>query len=160
MKEEITLSGAVKLTLRNINTGEEEEETLHNLVMLPVRTKLLNIINGTHSAADLTDLKIRGVAVGTGTETALETDIKLKTENTRKDLNASEVDGDVAIFTAFFGATEAVITITELGLFSGAGWLIGTPNSGTLFSHLTGVSKTKTNQQTLSVEWSIRLKGA
>lgn len=167
----VRLKGKVTLTFTDVVTGAQEVETIDNLVMLVARTTLLKALLGITSTgeigktplAEMDKVFIKGISVGTGTTTVVESNTKLEAEvavlgGGRQTLTSASVRENVAIFRAFFSSTEANVTITELGLWGGA-FSKTVSDSGTLFSRVGSVSKTKTNDKSLSVEWSITLEG-
>lgn len=151
MKEQCSLRGKYKFTLRNAKTEEVEGIfEYENIIPAVGRTMLAN--NLAISAAT-NDPYINYVALGTGTNVPASTDTKLQTEYVRKVVASGDNTANIAYVTGFFGQTEGNTTLKEAGLFSNA---TGVADSGILLSRV-AINITKTASQTLTLDWSLEI---
>jgi hypothetical protein len=90
-------------------------------------------------------------AVGSGTNAPANGNTQLQTEAYRNAVASRTSASNIAFVTAFFGATEAVGTHKEAGIFAGGS---GTANTGTLLSRV-AIDIVKTNTQTLTLDWTL-----
>lgn len=165
LEENAQMRGSVRLILHDIDTGEDDIEEVKNLVVLMPRNIILRALLG--QTEKIGDIYIKGIAVGTGTTSPVETDTRLHTEVARKALSSVEgpelsrlASADpVATFRAYFSATEANVVIKEVALFGGSSWNVATPNSGILFSRALVNKDKSSGNKTLTVEWTIKLEG-
>lgn len=101
------------------------------------------------------DISPKYVALGTGSATPAATDTQLGTETFRKAVTsvvAGGAHGELLI-TLYLDPTDAVTTITEVGVFAGVG-ATGTANSGTLMGRaLYSHPHTNTESVQLVVDW-------
>ena len=103
-------------------------------------------------------LTIDYIAVGSGTTAPTAGDTTLETEIDRKSISSSSSSGTKKFVSAYFGLTDAVGTINEVGSFSGGSL---TADSGTLFSRVSIESNelpvTKTNSESLTIDYEIEI---
>ena len=153
-KGALNFIGYVRAVLRNDKTGHIDHDTgwQKNLFVLVGREAIINVLANEDVIANAGSVTY--VAVGTGVGVPADADIALGTELERKLVGNVTVTSDSALFQAFYTTTEAIGTITELGLFgedAGAG-----VDSGTLFEHvLFDTSFSKDGTQNLTVEINI-----
>lgn len=144
------IKGAVKFTFTDVRTGEQE--IIH----------VLNVFcnSGKESIAEriarqtTTKGRITYFATGTGAGTPAASDTTLFTELFRKPISVVDVNSNVAHFTTYLSTSESNGTLTEVGLFGDNA--SATANSGVLYAH-TDITKTKTTNDTLTVEWAITI---
>lgn len=150
VKNDFGLKGVYKFTLTDINTGEKKEIIYENIVPTVGRSLIANhLVNISPSPA----LVITYVALGTGTSTPINANTTLQTETYRKAIASRTNASNVVLATGFFDATETIGTYKEAGIFMGGS---ATANSGTLLSRVS-VDITKTNTQTLTIEWTLTI---
>jgi len=142
--------------LRDAKSGKIVDEFWgHNLVTTAGLTSLAARIQGSDDPA--TKGVVTYCAEGTGTDAAAAGDTELQTEHFRKLVSVRSSAGATATFRTFFNTTEANVTIKEIGLFGDDA--TATPDSGTLFARLI-VDKTKTDAETLTLEWDVVFSNA
>jgi hypothetical protein len=91
---------------------------------------------------------INKALLGTGSGTASASDTQLITEDYRNDMASGTDNSNAVILTAFFTETECSGTYTEFGnVIDGD----GNPNTGKLWSHLTGLNWAKDNNTVLVI---------
>lgn len=159
---ELTRKATVKftanalLTFRNVITGRITQIAKHNLVVDDGLESIVARLTGVDIPASLKGT-ITYCAVGTGTDAVTAGDTKLQTEIERKQIAVRTPTGTTGSFRAFFNTSEAVGTLRELGLFGDDA--SGTADTGTLFARL-AINKTKTDAQTLTIDWNITLSAS
>jgi hypothetical protein len=142
------LMGMVKLTFKNIKTGEEEIYHVFNVVCHSGKSSIARRLANAEAGYG----KITYCATGTGAGTPNSADTLMYSELFRKLISVVSYNSNVVTFTVFLSTTESNGVLTEIGLFGdGAG---ATANSGTMFAH-TNITKTKTVNDTLTIEWKL-----
>lgn len=144
------IKGFVKLTFKNVKTGEEEVFHILNVFCHAGKTSLARRIAYGEAGYG----KITYCAVGTGGSTPSVSNVTISTELFRKLISVTSYNSNVATFTTFFNTSEANGVLTNLGLFGDDA--TATLNTGTLFAQTT-ITKTKTSSDTLTIEWSLIL---
>ena len=144
------MEGVYTLTLENVNTGEIRTVKKKNLIPTVGRAFIASRLAQVGTPQDI---RITHSAVGSGTNAAANGDTQLQNETFRKAIASASSSNEVAYFTAFYTAAEAVGTINEIGVFMNG---TGTANSGTLFSRAT-LSVTKSAVETLTIDYTITL---
>jgi hypothetical protein len=99
--------------------------------------------------ATIAEIGVNYHAMGTGNNSPAAGDTQLQTESTRKLLASKTYSGNKAYYTAFYAASEAVGSFTEIGLFINGS---ATANSGTLWDRSL-LAITKSNTQTLTIDY-------
>jgi hypothetical protein len=142
------LIGMVKLTYRNVITGEEDVYHIFNVVCHSGKSSIARRLANAEAGYG----KITYCATGTGAGTPSNVDIKMFTELFRKTISVVSYNSNVVTFTIFFSTTESNGVLTEIGLFGDAA--TATADSGTMYAH-TNIIKTKALTDTLTIEWSL-----
>lgn len=147
----IKLKGVYTFTLRNAETGEiEGKHTYENLITATGLARVAMVLGQVTTA---NQGRISHCAVGSNTTPPSAGNTMLGTETYRNDIASLNSIGSVVYASGFFGTTEANGTHREAGIFID-GTL--TANSGVLLSHV-AVNITKTNTQTLTLDWTLTL---
>lgn len=152
IKSKVGITGELKLTFENVNTGEKEILEYKNLVVGAGKHSIIQRLVGTDQPENIGE--ISHCAVGTGANTPAASDTQLVTEIFRKQVSTRSGTGATATYITFFTVDEANDSLTEIGLFGDDATL--TANSGTLFC-VRSISRTKTNTETLSIEWQVSI---
>jgi len=140
--------GAVKITLRNVETGEEDIIHILNVFCHLGKSSIARRLANAEAGYG----KITYCAVGTGAGTPNTADIQMSAELFRKPISVTAYNSNVVTFTTYYSTSEANGTLTELGLFGDDA--SSTANSGTIYAHTT-ISKVKSTSDTLTIEWSL-----
>lgn len=144
------IKGFVKLTFTNVKTGEEEVYHIINVFCHSGKSSMARRLGNAEAGYG----KITYCAVGTGAGTPAVSDTLMFAELFRKLISVVSYNSNVVTFTTFYNTSEANGVLTELGLFGDSA--NGTGNSGTMYAH-TSITKTKTINDTLTIEWSLIL---
>ena len=91
---------------------------------------------------------INKALLGTGSGTASSNDTQLIAEDYRNDMASGTDNSNIVILTAFFTETECSGTYTEFGNAIDGD---GNPNTGKLWSHLTGLNWAKDSNTVLVI---------
>ena len=150
IKENTSLKGHYKFTLKDINTGEEQVFEYDNIIPTSGRTLIANNLT---DATPNNPILLNKAALGTGTNTPANADTTLQTETYRNDLASRTNAANIAYATAFFNATETTGTYREAGIFADGA---AGADTGILFSRV-AINITKTNTQTLTLDWVLTL---
>ena len=151
MESRLKITGQVKLIFHNVNTGQDEVLEVSNTFVTTGKNSLAARLAGSDTPAN-TKGAVTYMAVGTGTAVPGAGDVKLQTENTRKQVSQRDFSGNVATFTTFFNTSEANANLREVGLFGDDA--SDTTDSGTLFARA-AISKNKNSSETLTIEWTL-----
>ena len=147
LTEKNVLKGHVRITIRNEETGEERVYEQDNLIVDLGANLLRDFLKGD-AVTGLTHL-----AIGTDATAPSDTDTGLLAEAFRKAFTDVAVDNRKLVLITFIASGEWSGTVSELGLFgNGATDSLGT---GTLFSRVTPESISKSNIESLTVEWTL-----
>ena len=152
--ENLKLLGVWTFTLRNALTGEIEEVQEYKNIIPDVA--LTMIANNLTSASPTNVMKITHAALGSNTTAPATSDTKLGTETYRNAIASMTNGTKIAYATGFFNQTETTGTYREAGIFSNG---TGVANSGVIVSHV-ACNITKTNTQTLTIDWSLTFASA
>ncbi len=125
----------------------EGQQIFENLTPTVGFQQLCKAMSGNIST--VAEIGVNYHAMGTGTNSPASGDIQLQTESTRKLLASKTYANNKAFYTAFYAATEAVGTFTEIGLFINGS---ATANSGVLWDRSL-LSIIKSNTQTLTIDY-------
>lgn len=150
IKENLKATGKLKITKRDLDGNILSIHDYDNVVCTVAKTMIAN--NLTDVSPDNV-MRINYGALGTNTTAPTAADTQLGTETYRNLVASQTNSANVAYITLFFSATECNGTYKEAGLFSNA---TGTANSGVIFSHVV-IDETKTNTQTLTIDWTITI---
>lgn len=150
IKENLGLTGKLKITKKDLEGNIISVNNYDNVVCTVAKTMIAN--NLTDTSPDNT-MRINYGALGTNTTTPVAGDTQLGTESYRNMVASQTNSANIAYVTLFFSATECNGTYKEAGLFSNG---TASANSGVLFSHV-AIDETKTNVQTLTIEWTITI---
>lgn len=149
VNDQIILRGEVKVTIRDAKTGRiKSVDHFKNMV---VTTGKRSIAAGL--AGDSNKGYASYCAVGTSTVAPALTDTQLAAEIARKLISVRATNGNTAVFTTYFGTSEANGTLREAGLF-GESTASGTANSGVLIARV-AINRTKSSADTLTIEWNL-----
>jgi hypothetical protein len=103
------------------------DETVENMVVTTGKRLVGDLMAG------IVTVGVTYHAIGTGTDAAALTDIKLKTEYARKLCDSRVRAGNIVSFWSYYLASACTIFIKEAGYFGNAA--TAAADSGTLFSH-------------------------
>jgi len=147
LTEKNVLKGHVKITVQNEKTGEKRIIEQSNLIVDLGANLLRDFLKGD-SVTGLTHL-----AIGTDSTAPSETDTGLFAEVFRKAITDFAIDNRKLVLITFIASGEWSGTVAELGLFgNGATDTLGT---GTLFSRVTPAGISKSDIESLTVEWTL-----
>jgi hypothetical protein len=149
--ENIKIKGSVKITMRNVDTGEIVYQTVSNLITTAGKVSMASALRGLTSNNQGI---ITYCAVGTDATAPDSANTTLGTELGRKLVSVRSSASNVATFQTFFTTNEVNGTLKEAGLFGDDA--SGTVDTGTLFAH-TAIDRTKTSSDTLTFEWTITI---
>jgi len=150
---QLTIKGRVRLIFEDVKTGEIEiSEWIENIIPTVGRTAIARRLRNVRTKSN--EGIVTYGAVGTGSSTPANSDIKLATELIRKTIASSSNADNVVTFRIFFTTSEANGTLTEFGLFGEDASV--SADSGTLFERVL-FSKTKTSAKTLTIESQITI---
>ncbi|MEK6862073.1 MAG: hypothetical protein AABY07_08985 [Nanoarchaeota archaeon] len=142
----VPLRGSVFWTLYDENSQEYKVGTNHNVITTIGRERIADLVIGSAVNA------IGFVGIGTGTNTAVESNTALQTAvlydgvNQAKAVDSKNIRGQfTSRFVTQFTPSQANANIRELGLFDAA-------NSGKLIARV-NVTINKTSTQRLTVYW-------
>ncbi len=140
----------VKCTLRDATTGKVKRvKHYHNVVTTLGLNLIAEFIGLNTPSAPI--LRPNYCAVGTGTNVPAASDTSLQTELDRTIVASNSASGSVAYITGYFGATDAIGTLQEAGLFIDG---TSSANSGTLFNRV-AINVTKSSSETLTIDFDI-----
>lgn len=142
------IKGSVKLIFRNVKTGKEEVYHILNVFCHSGKSSIARRLGNSESGYG----RITYCSVGTGAGTPASSDTVMFTELYRKLVSVVSYTSNVVTFTTYFATDEGNGTLTELGLFGDDA--TSTLDTGTLYAH-TNITKTKTINDTLTIEWSL-----
>jgi hypothetical protein len=143
------ITGQVKITFQNIHTGAERVSEYHNLVVTAGKNMIASRLAGTAN-----DCNITYVAVGTNATAPAIGDTTLGTELARNTVTSITASGATVLVIGFFGAAEAIGTLTEMAWFGEAA--TAAANSGTMFNHA-AITEIKTASETMTIEGTITI---
>ena len=148
----IALRGLWRVTYRDVASGRGWDGGRYaNVVCLNGKSFLaswLNIENPVHSRTNVYG------AVGTSATPPGSGDTVLGSELARVVLATSSRLGNVVTLDFFFNSGQGNGTLTEAGLFLGAG---SSGGSGNLLSHV-AISENKTSAVTMTLEFSLQIR--
>lgn len=147
-REDWPWKGTVRITVTNLETGEQTVEEFPNLITDAGRNHLRALLHGT-----ITDGQIHYVAIGTSNTAPANGQTQLGAETLRKAVTAQINNAGAGNLTTrtFVTANDAVGTaIAEIGWFAGAG-ATSAANSGTMIARVL-YSHTKTNLESIQVD--------
>lgn len=140
----------VKLTFENVETKEKRVIKVHNTECTAGKNSLASRLAGAEKG-QVTYFAV-GVGDTSGGNAPDVSDVALVDELIRKQISVRSSSGNIAYFRVFFNTSEANGDLTEIGLFGDDASI--TPDSGVLFARA-GITKTKTNSETLTIDWSL-----
>lgn len=144
------ITGAVKLTFKNVKSGEEEIIHILNVFCNPGKASIAERLANRSTNRALVSYFATGVGAGTPDQD----DTVMFNELFRKPISVTSFSSNVVYFTTYLATSESNGDLTEIGLFGDEA--TSTSNTGTLFAH-TNIVKTKTSSDTLTVEWAITI---
>lgn len=151
IKESVKVSGKLKITVRDVATGEVkrvyEYNNLNPLVMKSM------IMNNLIEDVPTNSMSINYVALGTGTNAPAAGNTQLQTETYRNIIASKTQDNNVGYITGFFSDLEVSGTFREIGLFSNA---TASANSGVLVSRV-AINVAKSTSESLTVDWTLTI---
>lgn len=150
MREAAGLWGVWRVLYGDRPRRQRPGGTYRNVICLNGKNYLAALLN--LEAPALSSATIYG-AVGTGTATPQSTDTALATELARVALATNSRLGNVVTLDFYFNTSQGNGSLTEAGLFLGAGNGAG---SGSLLSHV-AISESKTSVVTMTLEFSIQI---
>lgn len=140
----------IKIVKENTKTGEIDIRELHNISCTAGAESLVARMVGANRG------QVTYFAVGTGAVTGGDEpaigDTTLETELFRKQISVRSSSGTTASFRIFFNTSEAIGSLTEIGLFGDDATV--TADSGVLFARA-AESISKTSSETLTIDWSL-----
>ncbi|MDO8715330.1 MAG: hypothetical protein Q7J73_00710 [Dehalococcoidales bacterium] len=138
------ITGCIRLIFCDVNTGAERIAEYQNVVTAVCKNMIARRLAGEANTCDITY-----IAVGTGAGVPGVADTILFTELERNLNTSISAGGAIVTITGFFGASEAIGVLTEVGAF-GEG-ATAAADSGVLINHAT-IAETKSSSETLTVE--------
>jgi len=120
-----------------------EQDTIKNLIVDVGENMLAYLIKGD----DSTKGYVTHMAIGTGTDTATESDTSLQTQINRRPA-PGVVTGSYIDFTATWPSAEGPYSITESGLFTAS-------STGNMFNRATFTTIAKPTGQELELTWRL-----
>lgn len=145
--------GCYRFTLTNVITGEKEVSYYKNIIP---NVGLTMIANNLTDASPDHPMKITHAALGSSVTAVAAGDTKLTTETYRNAIASCTNAVGVGYATAYFNQTEVTGTFRECGIFSDG---TGAADSGVIVSHVS-INISKTNVQTLTIDWTLTLTSA
>lgn len=163
--------GSLKITMKDIITGNEEIREGNNIIVTVASELMAELMRGV--LGDLVRVQVDGIrtlAVGSGgvwdlqnPPAATVTQTTLETEIYRKEFDSvNYIDGLGAIsltrtniidLTTVFDTTEANGALVEMGLFGGTDSLL--TNLGTMVNYFTFPVLNKTSNSNLTILWRL-----
>ena len=146
--EGLRITGKIRLTLTDVNTGEVEiSEWISNIIPLCGRAATARrLIN---KGAKPSESIITYGAVGKGTTTPANSNTKLGAEIERKAIASTSQADNIITIRTFFTTSEANGVLKEFGLFGEEA--TASADTGTLFERVS-IDRTKTSAKTLLIE--------
>jgi len=138
MHDQIKLVGEVQILKNNEVVLEKK-----NLIVQVGKNFLANAVLNTSSSPFV------GMAIGTGTTPADNSDTTLGTEVARAAFTSSSVSANVVSLSNTYGAGTGTGSISEAGIFTNA------TSGGTMLSHVVFTSVGKGALDTLTINWTI-----
>ena len=140
--ESITLTGRLRIVLRDAMGVTKEEREFDNLVVTVGKNYTASRMIGTADAV------MSHMAIGTGTTAAVIGDTALQTEAGRVVLADSVRTDNAIAYTAVFGTGVGTGAITEAGILNAA-------SNGTLLCRTVCPVINKGADDTLAVTWTV-----
>ena len=147
VENSLSVSGKIKMTFRNVLTGEIRISSYSNLVVNTGKYMLAKRLNN-----EANDCNLTYCAVGTGTDPPSTNDTTLQTEYYRKVVSSYSRTENITTISTYFGPSVANTTLKEVALFGEAA--SATPDSGTMFNRA-AINEIKTSAETLTIDCSI-----
>jgi hypothetical protein len=141
--EDITVTGTVKVVVRDENGDVKEEREIKNLVVTSGRNFIAGRMTGTATA-------MSHMAVGSGTATPALGDTALGTQLGRVALTSATTTNNVTTYTATFAAGTGTGAVTEAGIFNAS-------TGGTMLCRTTFAVVNKGAQDTLAITWAVTI---
>jgi len=147
--EGLKITGIVRCTLEDVNTGKKEVKEYKNLITNAGKVAIARRLAGTALYAN--ESQVTYGATGTDNTTVAVGDTTLGTELARKVIASTSYDAGTRTCTirVFFTTAESNGALKEYGLFGEAA--TAAADSGTLMEHA-NIDLTKDNTKTLTVE--------
>lgn len=153
IKENLKLSGNVKIVLTDSNGNVKQKQEKNNLVVKSGRDFIASrMVNVNQSV-------MSHMAIGTGVGVASAGNVSLDTEVERVTLTDTEIgtggDENVVTYTATFdpGEPGSDAAVTEAGIFNAA-------SNGVMLCRTTFPVVNKSPDDTLSITWTITINAA
>jgi len=142
----------VKLVFEDIDTGKETVIEKHNVTCTVGMESVASRLAGGSTGL----ITYMGLGTGSvdGGNAPSAGDTTLNDELYRKQISTATVDSVEVTFRTFYNTSEAIGTLTEIGLFGDDA--TATVDTGTLFARV-AFSKEKTDQETLTVDWAVTI---
>lgn len=140
--DEIKISGAVQLVLKDEFGNVKEDRTIKNLVVTTGRNYIASRIK------DATATVMSHFAVGTSSTTPALGDITLGTESGRVALSATTVSTNVVTYTATVPAGTATAALVEAGIFNAS-------SAGDMLCRTTFAVINKGANDSLTATWTL-----
>lgn len=145
--ESLKFNNIIRIKKYDKDGNLKQEYEQKNLFVFTGKTVVLNALGDMQSG-------ITYGAVGTGSTAATVSDTTLATELNRNQAYYS-IAGYTATFSTFFGTSEAIGTITEVGFFGGNS-ATSVADTGSLFNRVVLASSiSKTSDDVLTIELDI-----
>jgi len=147
MKENLSITGMVAITLRDKDGHIKERETI-NLVLTVVKQHVADLLSGQHQAA------MSHMAIGTGTTGQDLTDTQLEIEISRKAFVSKDQgaggNANQVIYVCDWPSGDPAGTseVTEAGIFNAA-------SGGVMLCRTTFGAKTKGPADSLTLTWTL-----
>lgn len=159
IKNNFVVKGKVRAILKDAKTGKIKKITFWNDNLIPNvgLQAFARVFIGEGLKAN--EGQATYGAVGSGTVSPLAGDTVMEAEEARKLITVTSRNGAIASIEAFFNESEANTTLYHAALFGEDA--TATPDSGTLMEYAAFAEAiTKTDQETLVVEWQITFASA
>ena len=144
VKDNLKLTGKLKITLFDTNGNVKDSREINNLVVTAGLNFITSRMNGTSAAV------MSHMAVGTGTTAANAADTTLETELARGALTSAVVSTNTLTFVGDYAAGTGTGALTEAGIFNDA-------TTGTMLARTVFAVVNKGASDTMQITWVITI---
>lgn len=146
VNEQLKLTGQINIKLFNSDGKLADERNIHNVVVTAGKTFLADWL----AQATQSDYFMRYLAIGTGTNAAVEGDTALQTEVGTRVAGTLSSSTNVWTNQATFPAANGTGAITEVGILSAS-------TSGTMLARQTFAVINKAAGASIQITWNVTL---
>lgn len=143
-QEQVTATGKLKLTLKNVKTGEVQVKAVPNLVVNIGKAYIASRMTSSSANA------MSHMAIGTSSVTPLITDTALGAQNARVALLTATSLGATASYSALFDVGVGTGAIVEAGIFNAS-------TAGTMLCRTKFDVFNKGPDDQLTIEWDVTI---